>query len=307
MHEPMHIVFLKSCWEFSGDSIRDIKAFSDGTQQQSAPQTKFPSILQQQQAQQAQQAQQPQKQQQKAKKKRPVTPEHQLLLDVQSAAKAQNPAAAVAVYHAAVAAGTPLNPSLYSTLLYLCAGGESWELPLRQQLTETTPLVQDIMQQAAADVAQQEKLKAEADMQATDTGPTTATATAVAEPAASTSDSELPSPQAATANGHATAAASSANHNMSQPAKTVSSPSFPLNSHPQTPSHGLSAAAGTAAVSHKAESSASPAEMSQDEPLATASLPPLTPRQLSREGRAIFDQMQVCAQVFQSLNLHTYI
>ena len=316
----MSILFFKTVTGVSGgDNVQDVKPFSNGTQQQqSAQQTKLTSPEQQQQQQRAQQVQQAQqakqaqqvqsnqqlqKQQQKAKKKKPVTPEHQLLLDVQSAAKAQNPTAAVAVYHAAIAAGTPLNPNLYSTLLYLCAGGESWELPLRQQLTETSPLVEDIMQQAAADVAQQEESTAVADEQAIDTTPTPATATAVAEPGASTSDSTLPSPQAATADGHATAVASSDKQTLPQSAQTLSSPSFSLISRSQTSSRAELATADAAATSEMSQPSASKPEIGRDGPAAemvAETLPALSPAQLSEEGRAIFDKMQVRARCFNA-------
>ena len=104
-----------------------------------------------------------QQQQQKAKKQRPITPEHQLLIDVQTAAKTQDPAAGITAYNRAIAEGINVDLSLYSVLLYLCSGGDEWERSLRQQLVETTPLVEDIMQQAAADAAEAEAATAVAD------------------------------------------------------------------------------------------------------------------------------------------------
>ena len=91
---------------------------------------------------------QPQKQ--KQKKQRPMTPELQLTLAVQNAAKSKHAALGVAAYNKAIAEGTHINPDLYSNLLYLCAGCDDWELPLRQQLIETSPLVEEVMQMAAA-------------------------------------------------------------------------------------------------------------------------------------------------------------
>ena len=91
---------------------------------------------------------QPQKQ--KPKKQRPMTPELQLTLAVQNAAKSKHAALGVAAYNKAIAEGTEIKPDLYSNLLYLCAGCDDWELPLRQQLVETSPLVQEIMHMAAA-------------------------------------------------------------------------------------------------------------------------------------------------------------
>ena len=92
-----------------------------------------------------------QAQKQKAKKKRPMTPELQLIVDIQAAAKTKQPSIGLAAYNKAVADGTQINPDLYSTLLYLCAGGDDWELPLRRQLTETSPLVQEVMDMAHTD------------------------------------------------------------------------------------------------------------------------------------------------------------
>lgn len=91
---------------------------------------------------------QPQKQ--KPKKQRPMTPELQLTLAVQNAAKSKHAALGVAAYNKAIAEGTHINPDLYSNLLYLCAGCDDWELPLRHQLIETSPLVEEVMQMAAA-------------------------------------------------------------------------------------------------------------------------------------------------------------
>lgn len=79
-----------------------------------------------------------------------MTPELQLMMDVQSAAKTQQASIGVAAYKKAIAEGTRINPDLYSNLLYLCAGCDDWELPLRQQLIEATPLTQNIMHMAAS-------------------------------------------------------------------------------------------------------------------------------------------------------------
>ena len=79
-----------------------------------------------------------------------MTPELQLMMDVQSAAKTQQASIGVAAYKKAIAEGTRINPDLYSNLLYLCAGCDDWELALRQQLIEATPLTQDIMHMAAS-------------------------------------------------------------------------------------------------------------------------------------------------------------
>lgn len=91
-----------------------------------------------------------QQQRQKPRKQKPMTPELRLTLDVQAAAKSKQASIGLAAYNKAISEGTRINPDLYSTLLYLCAGCDDWELSLRQQLVETTPLVEEIMQMAHA-------------------------------------------------------------------------------------------------------------------------------------------------------------
>lgn len=230
----------------------------------------------QQQPHQSQQQQQA-KQQQKPKKKRPMTPEHRLLVSVQAAAKTRNPAAGVAAYHGAIAAGTRVHPDLYSTLLYLCSGGDEWELPLRQQLTESTPLIQDIMQRAAADAAQQEALAAGASQQADLGSPESLPTTAVGEPVAAPASSASPT-AASKGNGQTTAVAS-----FPTASSKFSSAGAELLSDNQSAS---TAVAGSA-------SSAAQAVTSTDAAVEASALPQLTPAQLQKEGRAIFDQMQV--------------
>ncbi|KAL3153111.1 hypothetical protein ABBQ38_012130 [Trebouxia sp. C0009 RCD-2024] len=239
---------------------------------------------QQQQPQQQQQA----KQQQKPKKKRPMTPEHRLLVSVQAAAKTRNPAAGVAAYHAAIAAGTSVHPDLYSTLLYLCSGGDEWELPLRQQLTESTALVRDLTQRAAADAAQQEALAAEASQQADLGSPESSATTAVGERVAAPA---LPMSQTAASggNGHTPAVAS---------CPTASSKSSPAGAEllSEDPS-ASTAVAGSASPAAQAVTGTDAAEAAAE----AEALPQLTPAQLQKEGRAIFDQMQ--AQQVKPLEL----
>lgn len=199
-----------------------------------------------------------------------MTPEHQLLVNVQAAAKSKNPAAGVAAYHAAVAVGIKIQPDLYSTLLYLCSGGDAWELPLRQQLTESTALVEDIIQQAAADVAaqQEEDAAAGADQQAALVSPASSRTTAVGEPIA-LAQTALPS-AAPNENGHATAVAP----------PSVAGSKSPVAGAIVNSAGGVMPAAVAGSASHAL-------------PGRSDSLPQLTPSQLRQEGRAIFDHMQV--------------
>lgn len=206
-----------------------------------------------------------------------MTPEHSLLVSVQAAAKTKNPAAGVAAYHAAIAAGTNIHPDLYSTLLYLCSGGDDWELPLRQQLTESTPLVKDIMQRAAADVAQQEALAAEASLQSDINSPVSSAATAVGETVSVCPASPLPQTAASDGSGYGMAVASASTASVKSPSagtESVSAVAGPTSSASQTVAGTDGSAAAVAAV---------------DAP----TLPQLTPFQLQEEGRAIFDHMQV--------------
>ena len=219
------------------------------TQQQQSPNrqqsSRHPSPQQQQQ----------QQQQPKAKKQKVITPEHQLLIDVQTAAKTRNPAAGVAAYKQALAAGVSVNPQLYSVLLYLCSGGDEWEQPLRRQLVGTTPLVEDIMQKAAADAA------------------AATAATAAAEGAAVSSSSD---------GSPATAVATSAQPNNSAAAgQGPGSPSTSAGNGNGTDIATVSTATGGAA--HRACGS--------DE--AAASTPSMSAAQLHEAGRSIFEDMQV--------------
>ena len=117
---------------------------------------------------------------------------------MQTAAKTQDPAAGLAAYSQAQAAGTSVNPDLFSTLLYLCSGGDSWELSLRQQLVESTPLVDDILQRVAAAAAEAENATAVAVETAAGSEPTTAVATDGA-------GGHSPAAQGSAANGHSIA------------------------------------------------------------------------------------------------------
>ena len=198
--------------------------------------------------------QQQQQQQQKAKKQKPITPAHQLLIDIQTAAKTQDPAAGITAYNRAVAEGINVDPSLYSVLLYLCSGGDEWERSLRQQLVETTPLVEDIMQQAAADAA-----KAEA-------------ATAVAEDAAALSSNTSPPTVANGAQGNTPTAAD-----------------LPLGS-PGTPDANCSA--NTTAVDAVATAAGCGQDGTKTQ-VAVAVIVKMSPAELHQAGRSIFDQMQV--------------
>ena len=172
-------------------------------QQQSLGQKPADLVPANPQQQQQQQLQQPQ---QRAKKIKPITPEHQLLIDVQMAAKTKDPAAGIAAYKHAVAAGIKVQPDLYSTLLYLCAGGDSWELPLRHQLVETSPLVQDIMQRAAADATQSETATAGADHTA---APISNGAAATAVAITASADTNTAAPRSSSSNTTSAAAGSS--------------------------------------------------------------------------------------------------
>lgn len=91
-----------------------------------------------------------------------MTPGLQLTLDVQAAAKSKQAHIGIAAYHKAIAEGTHISPDLYSTLLYLCAGCDDWDLPLREQLIETSPLVNDIMRMAETSAATETATSSEA-------------------------------------------------------------------------------------------------------------------------------------------------
>ncbi len=195
-----------------------------------------------------------QQQQQKAKKQRPITPEHQLLIDVQTAAKTQDPAAGITAYNRAVAEGINVDLSLYSVLLYLCSGGDEWERALHQQLVETTPLVESIMQQAAADVAEAEA------------------ATAVAEDAAASSSNNGPLAVANGEQGHTPTAAD-----------------LPSGS-PGTPD--AAGGANITAVDAGTTAAGCGHEETKTQ-VAAAVIVKVSPAELHQAGRSIFDQMQV--------------
>ena len=211
--------------------------------------------------QQQQQQQQPPVQQQKQvpkKKKKADTPHIRLLVAVQKAAKANDPAAGIAAYKEAQASGTAIKPDLYSTLLYLCAGGDEWESPLRQQLIETTPVAQDIMQREAAAIAAEIELAAAVeDDTAEPSSSNGATATAVA-----TDISTVGPPSAAST----VSSAPNANDNGNSPAKTKLAPTS------------------------EAHSSSDTAQLNTDETVAPTVM---SPAELNEAGRAIFEQMQV--------------
>ncbi|KAL0027358.1 hypothetical protein WJX79_004098 [Trebouxia sp. C0005] len=194
-----------------------------------------------------------QQQQQKAKKQRPITPEHQLLIDVQTAAKTRDPAAGITAYNRAVAEGISVDLSLYSVLLYLCSGGDEWECPLHQQLVEKTPLVESIMQQAAADVAEAQA------------------ATAVAEDVAVlSSDTSTP----AATNG--------------EQGSTPTAADLPADS-PGTPD--ATDGANTTAVDADNTAAGCGLEGTKTQ-VAVAVVVKMSPAELHQAGRSIFDQMQ---------------
>ena len=86
---------------------------------------------QQQQQQQQQPLQQPQVGQGPRRKPKKVTPESEVRMAIHAAAKEQDVAAGLEVYDRAVAQGVKLTADLYTSLLYLCSGGEGWDLALR--------------------------------------------------------------------------------------------------------------------------------------------------------------------------------
>ena len=228
----------------------------ESPQQSPRDQQQSPKQLKQQSPQQPKQ----QQQQQKAKKQRPITPEHQLLIDVQTAAKTQDPAAGITAYNRAIAEGINVDLSLYSVLLYLCSGGDEWERSLHQQLVETTPLVESIMQQAAADVAEAEA------------------ATAVAEDtAASSSNNGRP----AVANG--------------EQSNTPTAADLPAGS-PGTPD--ATGGANTTAVDAVTTAAGLGHEGTKMQ-VAIAVVVTMSPAELHQAGRSIFDQMQVLQCVLQ--------
>jgi len=200
-----------------------------------------------------------QRQQQKAKKQRPITPEHQLLIDVQTAAKTQDPAAGITAYNRTVTEGINVDLSLYSVLLYLCSGGDEWERALHQQLVETTPLVESIMQQAAADVAESEA------------------ATAVAEGAAASSSHTGPTVAASGEQGNTPTAAD-------LPSGSPGTPDA-AGGADTTAVEGVTTAAGCGDEGTKTQ-------------VATAVIVMMSPAELHQAGRSIFDQMQVIQMLF---------
>lgn len=221
----------------------------ESPQQSPRDQQQSPKQLKQQSLQQPKK----QQQQQKAKKQRPITPEHQLLIDVQTAAKTQDPAAGITAYNRAVAEGINVDLSLYSVLLYLCSGGDEWERSLHQQLVETTPLVESIMQQAATSAAEAEA------------------ATAVAEDTAASSSNNGPP---AVANG--------------EQGGTPTAADLPSGS-PGTPD--AAGGANTTAVDAVTTATECGQEGTKTQ-VATAVIVKMSPAELHQAGRSIFDQMQ---------------
>ena len=232
---------------------------AESPQQSPRDQQQSPKQLKQQSPQQPKQQLPKQQQQQKAKKQRPITPEHQLLIDVQTAAKTQDPAAGIKAYNHAVAEGINVDLSLYSVLLYLCSGGDKWERALHQQLVETTPLVEGIMQQAAADVAEAEAATAVAD-----------------DAAASSSNNGL----LAVANG--------------EQRSTPTAADLPSGS-PGTPD--AAGGADTTAVDAVTTAAGCGDEGTKTQ-VATAVIVMMSPAELHQAGRSIFDQMQVIQMLF---------
>ncbi|KAA6426205.1 MAG: Pentatricopeptide repeat-containing, partial [Trebouxia sp. A1-2] len=170
-----------------------------------------------------------------------------------SAAKTRDPAAGITAYNRAVAEGISVDLSLYSVLLYLCSGGDEWECPLHQQLVEKTPLVESIMQQAAADVAEAQA------------------ATAVAEDVAVlSSDTSTP----AATNG--------------EQGSTPTAADLPADS-PGTPD--ATDGANTTAVDADNTAAGCGLEGTKTQ-VAVAVVVKMSPAELHQAGRSIFDQMQ---------------
>ncbi|KAK9829084.1 hypothetical protein WJX72_003811 [[Myrmecia] bisecta] len=66
------------------------------------------------------------KQQQKRKKAKKMTPETEICVAIQTAAKDGDPKAALAAYDRAMAEQIPIKEDVLNNLLFLCAGGNSW-------------------------------------------------------------------------------------------------------------------------------------------------------------------------------------
>ena len=64
----------------------------------------------------------------------------QVAFRIRDAAKANDPAAALTAYDAAVVEGIPLRPDSFNSLLYLCAGGEHWALPGDDAAQQQVPI-----------------------------------------------------------------------------------------------------------------------------------------------------------------------
>lgn len=60
----------------------------------------------------------------------------QVAAKIRAAARDQDPAAALAAYDAALAEAIPVKQDSFNSLLFLCAGGDSWAAP---QLTASAP------------------------------------------------------------------------------------------------------------------------------------------------------------------------
>lgn len=160
----------------------------------------------------------------------------------------------ITAYKRAVAEGINVDLSLYSVLLYLCSGGDEWERALHQQLVKTTPLVESIMQQAAADVAEAKA------------------ATAVAEDTAALSRNNG---LLAVANG--------------EHSNTPTAADLPVGS-PGTPD--AAGGAITTAVDGVTTAAGCKEEGTKTQ-VAAAVIVKMSPAELHQAGRSIFDQMQV--------------
>ena len=227
-----------------------------------------------------------QAQKQKTKKKRPMTPELQLIVDIQAAAKTKQPSIGLAAYNKAIADGTQINPDLYSTLLYLCAGGDDWELPLRQQLTETSPLVQEVMKMSQADDHSRQDV-GHADPPVLDAAATSATQDS--SPTQQQQRQQLPQPQQApdvktgASNGAATASAVTGSPTLAALLTEFSASTASDARSPSAAEHKLSSATAPTTAEEEAAIASPPA----------TDLQPMTAAELHSIGRSIFAQMQV--------------
>ena len=185
------------------------------------------------------------------------------------------------LYHNSVVACEPL---------YLCAGGDDWEVPLRQELVESTPLVQEIMQKAAAANAAEVKATAEGAL-------TPAVVDHPANPYISNGADDTAMVAAVTPND--TANTVSIPNKKTEPSTTTPPTNAPSKSAP--PSKNLATSAngnGSATPGDRLESpaglQASTDAVNSDAEQSGAAVTVLSPAELHTAGRAIFDNMQVC-------------